>query len=93
MDKKSPVILYIASWQLVMTCYFLNFVDIHTVAAIKTAENYVDLAEGFKDTFSAINSYVHNPIITISSVQYTLEFFLCADYKVAVASYVYCLPK
>ena len=63
---------------------FLIFIDIHTIAAIKTTENYADLAEGFKDIFTAINAHINNPIITINSVQYTLEFFLCADYKVCL---------
>lgn len=61
----------------------LTFTDIHTIAAIKAAEKYEELAEGFKDAFSAINFYVKNPIITISGIEYTLELFLCADYKVA----------
>ena len=47
---------------------FLNFIDILTIAAIKTAENYADLAEGFKDTFTAINAHINNPIITINGV-------------------------
>ena len=64
-------------------------VDIHTIAAIKAADKYTDLAEGFKNVFSAINSHIQNPIITINSVEYTLEFFLCADYKVAISSYSY----
>ena len=38
----------------------LNSIDIHTIAAIQTAENYTNLAKAFRDVFCAINSYMHN---------------------------------
>ena len=56
--------------------------DIHAIAAIRSQEKYENLAAGFQDMFTAINSYIHAPIITINGKNYTLEFFLCADYKV-----------
>ena len=56
--------------------------DIHAIAAIRSQEKYENLAAGFRDMFAAINSYIHTPIITINGNNYTLEFFLCADYKV-----------
>jgi len=62
------------------------FTDIHVVAAIRSQENYEKLAEGFRDTFAAINSYIHKPVITIKGIDHSLEFFLCADYKVCSVS-------
>ena len=56
--------------------------DIHAITAIRSQEKYENLAAGFRDMFTAINSYIHTPIITINGKNYTLEFFLCADYKV-----------
>ena len=55
--------------------------DLHAIAAIRSQEKYNNLAEGFRDMFAAINSYIHAPVITINGNNYTLEF-LCADYKV-----------
>ena len=52
------------------------------IAAIRTQEYYENLAEGFHDTLAAINSYIEAASITINGIRYTLEFFLCADYKV-----------
>ena len=56
--------------------------DIHAIAAIRSQEKYENLAAGFQDKFTAINSFIHAPIININGKNYTLEFFLCADYKV-----------
>jgi len=68
-------------------CYYNSFqfhkIDIHVVAAIRSQENYENLANGFRDTFAAINSLINDPVITINRNNYTLEFFLCADYKVS----------
>ena len=41
-----------------------------------------NVAKGFKDAFTTINNYIQNPVISINRTDYTLEFFLCADYKV-----------
>ena len=41
------------------------------------------LATGFKNVFEDINNYDKHPYITINEVDYTLEFFLSANYKVA----------
>jgi len=46
-------------------------------------ENYENLANGFRDTFAAINSFINDPVMTINRTNYTLEFFMCADYKVS----------
>lgn len=56
--------------------------DIHAIAAIRSQEKYENLAAGFREMFTAINSYIDAPIIAINGKNYTLEFFLCADYKV-----------
>jgi len=52
------------------------------IAALRVKEDYKSLAEGFKETFSAINKYIHKPSIQIKDMEFTLKFFLCADYKV-----------
>ena len=40
--------------------------------------------------FAAINSYIHTPVITINGDNYSLEFFLCADYKVHPMQCTHC---
>ena len=67
-----------------------NFTDIHAITAIRLPEKYENLAEGFRDMFTAINSYVHTPFLTINGNIYTVEFFLCADYKVCPMLCMYC---
>ena len=62
---------------------FYFHIDIHTIAAIKSDESYSSLSTGFKNIFDDINDHVKPPYITINGVDYTLEFFLSADYKVA----------
>ena len=52
------------------------------IAVLRAKEDYESLAEGFKETFSAINKYIHKPSIQIKDREFMLEFFLCADYKV-----------
>ena len=49
---------------------------------IKGGEDYEHLAVGFRDIFNEINTVIANPTITIDGKKCTLEFFLCADYKV-----------
>lgn len=66
---------------------FYLHIDVHTIAAIKSDESYSSLSTGFKNIFDNINDYVKHPCITINEVEYTLEFFLSADYKVYIASY------
>ena len=63
--------------------------DIHAIAALRSQEKYENLAEGFRDVFAAINSYIHTPVINIHGDNYTLEFFLCADYKVCPMQCIY----
>ena len=63
--------------------------DIHAIAALRSQEKYDNLAEGFRDVFAAINSYIHTPVININGDNYTLELFLCADYKVCPMQCIY----
>jgi len=59
------------------------YIDIHTIAAIKADESYKNLSTSFKNVFDDINYYIEHPHIRIDEVDYTLEFYLTADYKVA----------
>ena len=36
---------------------------------------FENLANGFRDTFAAINSLINDPVVTINWSNYTLEFF------------------
>ena len=57
--------------------------DLCTIAAIKGDESYEHLAVGLKDVFDDVNYYLEHPSFTTDEGDiYTLEFFLCADYKV-----------
>ena len=58
-------------------------IDLCTIAAIKGDETYEQLSVGFKNVFDDINQYLENPLFTTEEGnKYSLEFFLCADYKV-----------
>ena len=45
---------------------------------VHTGKNhtYISLAEGSKESFSAINKYINESSIKIMGIEYTLEFFL-----------------
>lgn len=58
-------------------------IDVHTIAVIKTKEDYTGISEGYENCFETINHFIRNPKITIKGVTYKLEFFLCCDYKVS----------
>lgn len=53
---------------------------------IKATENYENLSVGFRDVFADINELITNPVMTINEVDYEIIFYLCSDYKVAVAN-------
>ena len=57
--------------------------------AIKGDESYENLAIGFSDVFSDINFYIKNSAMTFNEMNYTVDFFLCADYKVSIHIYAY----
>lgn len=62
------------------TCFV--YIDIRTIAVLRADESYDNLSTAFKNVFDDINYLILNPCITISEVDYRLEFFLSADYKV-----------
>ena len=53
--------------------------DLYTIAAIKGDESYEQFAVGLKDVFDDVNYYL---VTTDEGNVYSLELFLCADYKV-----------
>jgi len=55
--------------------------DIHIVAATKAAENYRNVSVGL-NIFFEVNRLIESPTLTIDEIVYTLEFYLCSDYKV-----------
>ena len=55
----------------------------HTFASVKVREDYEGLAEGYEKCFESINEILEKPEIMIEGTKYTLEFFLCCDYKVS----------
>ncbi|XP_065895016.1 uncharacterized protein [Dysidea avara] len=62
--------------------FSLSPADLCTIAAIKGDETYEQLSVGFKNVFDDINQYLENPLFTTEEGnKYSLEFFLCADYK------------
>ena len=77
----SPAGMYIHSSLSYLVIIFI-LIDLCTIAAIKGDETYEQLSVGFKDVFDDINQYLENPIFTTEEDnKYTLEFFLCSDYK------------
>ncbi len=54
------------------------------MAAVKEKEDYEALAKAYAPTFKAINSLQERGTITVSGVEYELELFLVADYKVCI---------
>ena len=60
----------------------------HTFAAVKGSESYVLLSEGLKPVMDDINLAVSKPHITIDSQEWTLDFVLGADMKVAQSSII-----
>lgn len=60
------------------------YIDIYTIAVIKANESYENLSTGFKNVFNDINYYIAHPHKRINEVDYTLEFYLTADYKVEI---------
>ncbi|XP_065908438.1 uncharacterized protein [Dysidea avara] len=62
--------------------FTLSPTDLYRIAAIKGGETYEHLAVGLKDVFDDVNHYLEHPTFTTEEGDiYTLEFFLCADYK------------
>ena len=63
---------------------YLIFTNIHSIAANRSdwLTQLENLAEGFRDMFAVINSYIQTPFLTINGNIYTVEFLLCANYKI-----------
>ena len=59
-------------------------IDIHTVAVMQAEEAYENLTMSFQSVFGEINYMEKNPILTIDEQCYTVIFYLCCDYKVAM---------
>ena len=64
-------------------CQLIFCIDVHSIAMIRAAENYEDLAEGFGDVFTKINELIESSEVTIYvENSYTVIFYLCCDHKV-----------
>ena len=54
----------------------------HTIAVIKTSEDYDNLRAGLANVTSTVNELIKAGFIMINGKKVTLEFYLGGDYKV-----------
>ena len=68
-----------------LTCIVL-FTGNHTIAVLKTSEDYKNLRNGLANVTSTVNKLIDDGFIIMNGKKVKLQFFLGGDYKVSTMS-------
>ena len=60
------------------------FTGNHTVAVLKTSEDYKNLRNGLANVTASVNKLIEDGFIEMNGKKVKLQFFLGGDYKVSI---------
>lgn len=61
----------------------MSFTGNHTIAVLKTSEDYNNLRTGLANVTATVNKLIDNIFIVMNGKKVKLQFFLGGDYKVS----------